>query len=180
MALSTWWNTHFNLNVKRTRIHPLLMLTPPTTCYTTSSNCSCLCASTIQTAHDPHRRMGSLASSVWVEATDPSDFHPNRRHWAQARASMFDAGGSSGEIRWRFRRRSNSRDSMWACSVNGTHAICVRVPHSSTRPRRLELSIGRRRWSPRESPTSTPPLHPIGRPRLMRIQDPGHRCRGRL
>jgi len=71
---------------------------------------------------------------------------------------MFDAGGSGGEIRWRFRRRSNSRDSMWAGSVNGIHAIYVRVSHSSTLPRRLELSIGRR-WSPRERTTSTPPLH---------------------
>ena len=33
--------------------------------------------------------------------------------------------GSVHRWRWRFRRCSNSHDSLWACSVNGTHAFCV-------------------------------------------------------
>ena len=104
---------------------------------------------------------------------------------------MFDASAPGGDTegnvhrwRWRFRRCTNSRDSMWAYSMNGTHAVCVRAPHSSTRARRLELSIGRcgwRRWSPRERTTWTPPLHTrLADRAICAYKAPGYRRRLRL
>ena len=58
------------------------------------------------------------------------------------------------------------------CSVKGIYAVFVLVLNSSARTRRLELSIGRRRWSPRENNLDTIAEHTIGRSSLMRIQDP--------
>ena len=61
-------------------------------------------------------------------------------------------------------------------SVNRTHTVCVRVPNSSTRKRRLELSIGRRRWSLGERTTWTPPLHTrLADRALCAYKTPGHR-----